>query len=316
MIRIRKAALLDYEDIWQVHASDIDQWVDEQGQVDLAAFRRSSIADRWLKGGPWMSPETCAIHLNALLLAGQTPLVACRGSRILGETELFLGPDADFAGPTLNISVLYVHRAARGQGVGSALLTETVRRAKVFGCAAVTVYNPSPEAEGLYRRFGLQEEHDQQLLTLPTAGEHRSEVQLLPLAWPTEQPQLSELRLWVGGYQSSSQTWQQVQWALEPGLYALPLRPITREMTFQARNRFGEAAYLCLRPLGDGEQAQVHIWGKHFDAELVGALLPVARRLGVRQLLLMCGLPVAAELRRRYDATGQPGHQRLALRLG
>jgi GNAT superfamily N-acetyltransferase len=314
LIRIRKASLLDYQDIWQVHASDIDEWVNDQGQVDQAAFGRSSIAERWLKGGPWMSPETCAIHLNALLLAEQTPLVACKGNQVLGEIELWLGADAAFPGPTLNISVFYVHRAARGQGVGSALLRETLRRARVFGCRAVTVYHPSADAEALYRRFGLQETYEQRLLLLPT-GERKTDIELRQIDWPRQHQPLADLELWMGSYQSSYQTWQQIVWALKPGLYALPLRPVTRQMTWRAESKQGGEAYLCLRPLGNGEQAQVHIWSQEVDLNLVAALLPVARDLGIRQLQLMCGENTATKLRQQFGGVLQPGHKRLALRL-
>ena len=316
MIRIRKASLLDYSDIWQVHASDIDQWVDSQGQVDLATFRQTSMAERWLKGGPWMSPETCAIHLNALLLAGQTPLVAARGARILGEIELFLGEDASFGGLSLNISVLYAHRSARGQGVGSALLNETIRRAKVFGCRAVSVYSPSPDAERLYRRVGLQEEYEQSMLTLPTSLLAKAtESCLQPVDWPETYQPLSNLDLWVGSYQSGIQCWQQLLWALEPGLYALPLKPITKQMVLAADTPASGKAYLCLRPLGNGEQAQAYIWSESPDLNLVAAALAWAGRLGIRQLQLMCGLDIAAKLHHRFGGEIEPGHKRLALRL-
>lgn len=316
MIRIRKASIMDYSDIWQVHASDIDQWVDSQGQVDLAIFKQTSIAERWLKGGPWMSPETCAIHLNALLLAGQTPLVAARGARILGEIELFLGEEATFGGLCLNISVLYAHRSARGQGVGSALLNETIRRAKVFGCRAVSVYSPSPDAERLYRRVGLQEEHEQSLLILSTSQFNQAaESCLTPVDWPNTYQPLSSLNLWVGSYQSGIQCWQQLLWALEPGLYALPLKPITKQMVLQADTPTSGPAFLVLRPLGNGEHAQLYIWSESPDPALIGAALAWARQLGIRQLQLMCGLDIAASLRHRFGGEIQPGYKRLALRL-
>lgn len=315
MIRIRKASLMDYRDIWQVHASDIDQWVDSSGQVDVEVWGKTSMAERWQAGGPWMSPETCAIHLNALLLAGQTPLVAGRGSKLLGEAELFLGQDAALGGLTLNISVLYVHRLARGQGVGSALLTETLRRARVYGCLAVTVYNPSAQAERLYRRFGLEEEQLRDNLIIPTSCVPDSGgVELRPAVWPQRHQPLAGLTLWAGGYQSSRQCWQQILWALEPGLYALPLKPVVEGMTLTSDNQ-ENPAYLCLRPLANGEQAELYVWSRLIDIKLVAAVMPWARKFGIRQLQIVADQDTAKRLERRFGGQAKPGHKRLSLHL-
>lgn len=315
MIRIRKAAITDYDQIWRVHASDIEQWVDQAGQLNLEVWNKTTMAERWQQGGAWMSPETCAIHLNALLLAGQTPLVACRGSKVLGEAELFLGHDAAFGGLTLNISVLYVHRAARGKGIGSALMKETLRRARVFGCHAVTVYNPSSEAEGLYRRFGLHESLLQSALVIPVHGTDQGTGQeLTPSPWPSSHCRLAELLLWAGSYQSSVQCWQQLSWAIAPGLYALPLKPVTDKMVL-AREGGDNPAYLCLRPLGNGEQAQLHIWSHRPDLGLVSSAMPWARRVGVEQLQIVASEEIARRLQRTYGGQTNPGHKRLALRL-
>lgn len=315
MIRIRKASLTDYERIWQVHASDIDQWVDECGQVDLQVWQRTSMAERWLAGGPWMSPETCAIHLNALLLAGQTPLVASRGQKLLGEAELWLGQDRTLGGLTLNISVLYVHRQARGQGVGSALLTETLRRARVYDCSAVTVHNPSPQAEHLYRRFGLREEQLQSTLVISTRTELAgADLDLVPTSWPRAHRPLAELTLWAGSYQTSSQCWQQLAWAMQPGLYALPLKPIEEGMTLHCQSA-DNPAYLCLRPLGNGQQAELYIWSRHMDSDLVAAALPWARKFGIEQLQIAAGQETNNRLATRFGGQAIPGHKRLLLRM-
>lgn len=315
MIRIRKAALMDYQQIWQVHASDIDQWVNELGQVDMEIWQRTSMAERWLAGGPWMSPETCAIHLNALLLAGQTPLVASRGSKLLGEAELFLGHDAALGGLTLNISVLYVHRLARGQGVGSALLTETLRRARVYGCQAVTVHNPSVQAEHLYRRFGLAEEQLQSTLIVPTSlVSSDAGLDLQPVDWPRNHQLLADLPFWAGTYQTSPQCWQQLVWALTPGLYALPLKPVEAGMTLASQGK-ENPAYLCMRPLGNGGQAELYIWGREADTSLVAAVMPWARKFGIKQLQVVAKQETNDRLARRFGGQAAPGHKRLILRM-
>ncbi len=315
MIRVRKASLMDYSQIWQVHASDIDQWVDELGRVDMEIWQRTSMAERWLAGGPWMSPETCAIHLNALLLAGQTPLVASRGQKLLGEAELWLGQDRTFGGLALNISVLYVHRLARGHGVGSALLTEILRRARVYDCSAVTVHNPSTQAEHLYRRFGLKEEQLQSTLVISTRTEPVSVgVDLVAAPWPRTHQPLAELSFWAGTYQTSQQCWQQLTWALQPGLYALPLKPVEEGMTLACQS-VDNPAYLCLRPLGNGQNAELYIWSRHIDGDLVAAAMPWARKFGIQQLQIVAGQEVTNRLETRFGGQAVPGHKRLILRM-
>lgn len=315
MIRIRKANLQDYLQIWQIHASDIADWVDETGEVDEAKFRQASMAERWRIGGPWMSPETCAIHLNALLLAGQIPLVASKGQRVLGELELFVGPDARAGGKNANISVLYAHRVARGQRIGSALLHETVRRARVLDCQSITVFNPSAEAERLYQRFGLTEELHQQQLHLPCqSGPRPAGVELTIVPLP-DHAQLGDIPLWVGYYQSSVQCWQHVAWSLAPGIYALALKPIRPEMIVQLRLSGGETALLVFRPLGDGSVAMLHIWTRTPQDAFVRAAISYGAELGFKQLELMVDQAAAQRLHRRFGGQILPGYKRLLCHL-
>jgi len=76
MLRIRKATLDDVNGIVDVHTSG----------EELSSL---SVGERYLRGGPWMSVETCSIHINALLLENQLPAVAELDGRIVGEAEAF-----------------------------------------------------------------------------------------------------------------------------------------------------------------------------------------------------------------------------------
>lgn len=311
MIRIRSAVLQDYYQIWQVHASDIDAWVDAAGRFRPELWRRSSMAERWRCGGPWLSPETCAIHLNALLLAGQLPLVAMRGTRILAELELFIGEDARAGGKNANISVCYVERNHRGQGLGSALVAEAARRARVLGCQTLTVFNPTPAAMSFYQRHGLQEPLPQVKLQLHSASARpQSAWRLQPAAWPAHQ-QLAQLPLWIGYYQSSQQCWQQIVWDQEPGLFALPLRPIQPQMLLQGRGPGAATAYLALRPLGDGSTAQLYIWTSYPHWQWVAAAQAWAQQLGIACLDVMCDLASARQLQQRLGGQRHLGSLRL-----
>ncbi len=65
---VREATLDDVRDIVAVHLTSPDRPFTEP-------VERLSIAERCSYGGPWMSVETCAIHLNNLLAWGYAPLV-------------------------------------------------------------------------------------------------------------------------------------------------------------------------------------------------------------------------------------------------
>ncbi|MDK2464038.1 MAG: GNAT family N-acetyltransferase, partial [Candidatus Korarchaeota archaeon] len=119
MVEIRLASLRHVAGIVEVHRSDLHStrvWTPE-------GWREASPGDldpcQWvLNGGPWMSVETCAIHVNNLLTQGQIPLVALEGDRVLGEVELILGDEGGRRGLVAHLSVIEVHRDFRGRGVG------------------------------------------------------------------------------------------------------------------------------------------------------------------------------------------------------
>ncbi len=110
-----------------------------------------------LNGGPWMSIETCAIHLNNLLLNGQLPLVALEGGKVVGEAELLAGDEGQRRGLVAHLSVIKVHRDFRGRGVGRALVESAVEVTRDMGSRALTVV-PEDEAKGFYRATGFRPE--------------------------------------------------------------------------------------------------------------------------------------------------------------
>ena len=84
------------------------------------------------------SPLTAA-YLADYLAAHSTILLAERGQQVVGLLAYSLRPNLYHAADGCLIEELIVHSAARGQGVGSALLTETLNRAKAHGCAEISV---------------------------------------------------------------------------------------------------------------------------------------------------------------------------------
>ena len=153
---MRHARLDDAPGISDVHRSHVERWyrkVDaEQYEVPYDSL---SLSERWGFGGPWMSAETCAIHLNNLLLRHHLPLVAQKGDALAGEMELFPGKEAAPFGNNLHIGLLYVKKEFIRQGVGRALVDRAVRLAAERGCDTMTVAS-SQVNESFYEKYGFE----------------------------------------------------------------------------------------------------------------------------------------------------------------
>ena len=100
---VRTASLDDVRGIVDIYCSDIDKWIKRvNGREVEARYEELSIEERWSHGGPWMSIETCAIHLNYLLVSNQYPLVTILDNKVISELELYIGEEK---GPSRENSV-------------------------------------------------------------------------------------------------------------------------------------------------------------------------------------------------------------------
>lgn len=156
MWKIRDARPSDAEPISALHRADIERWtrIAPDGEETEVSYASLSPIERWRHGGPHMGVETLLPHLEQLLGSGQSARVAL-GARqeIVGELEVFTGVEADW-GRAAHVSALYVSPGAQRQGVGTALLHDTIDRAQTNGCAWVTT-RPEEDAVEFYRRAGL-----------------------------------------------------------------------------------------------------------------------------------------------------------------
>jgi GNAT superfamily N-acetyltransferase len=147
---LRYASLDDAAEIGEIHRSYVDRWYrkldNEQYEVPYGSL---SLGERWGVGGPWMSVETCSVHLNNLLLQHQLPIIAEENDGLVGEMELFLGEEGGAYGKNMHIGLLYVKRGHTGQGIGSALVDKSYKLAEDQGCDTVTVASSQANA-GFY----------------------------------------------------------------------------------------------------------------------------------------------------------------------
>lgn len=235
MMTIRPATLADAAGISAVHCSTVNEWRDPctRQPADEATL---DLFGRWYNGGDWMSVETCAIHLNGLLLGGHLPLVAesgaAAGSVIVGEAEYYVNREPAPFGPHLHLSVLYIHHDWQGQGIGRALITAGEEHARALGSHALTT-QPEPEMTSFYRRVGFQlwrrakemqtvTQSATQSNTQPTTD--RKSLNIVPLS--SDDRPSEHLALRIGRYQCGVQGWEM----LWPALALAELSALRRDV--------------------------------------------------------------------------------------
>jgi GNAT superfamily N-acetyltransferase len=179
-LRIRLARLDDAAAIVDVHLSHVPRWYRQIGNKQHeVSYGDLTLDERFGFGGPWMSLETCAIHLNNLLLQRHMPLVAEENGRVVGEMELFVSREGMSYGKNCHIGLLYVHKEAEGRGIGRMLVERAVRYAEENRCDTITVASVQM-CEEFYRKCGFSF-HDTQVEIVATSGEYLVGMTVLPV---------------------------------------------------------------------------------------------------------------------------------------
>lgn len=255
MLRIRKATLDDVNGIVDVHTAG----------EELSSL---SVGERYLRGGPWMSVETCSIHINALLLENQLPAVAELDGRIVGETEAFFSREL-LGGKTRRIAhldVIEIHPDFRGRGIGRALVEFIEQSAEGFELLTV---QPDEDALGFYRKLGFDELlYGGLLVEVPAEEFEPAEVKPLQF-FPWEA--VESLELVAGRFQSSYDMWFS------------SFRDVFADV-----HELGEAgkvgsSYYALKPLpGRPGKASLFLWGREED---IPSAIGRAKELGFERVL-------------------------------
>jgi len=202
MPTVEFASLRHASEIVEVHRSDLESYRKWTGVGWEEASPEELDPCQWmLNGGPWMSVETCAIHLNNLLTRGQFPLVALVDGRVVGEAELLVGHEGERRGLVAHLSVIDVHRDYRGRGLGRALVEASKKLAQDSGAEMLTVV-PEEEAKGFYEALGfaLRERWIEVEVTPGRLREPHMEAGLVSL----DPEDFDGMELVVGRYQSGA----------------------------------------------------------------------------------------------------------------
>ncbi len=279
-MKIRHARLDDAAGICDVHRSHVDLWYRKLGveHVDVA-YEDLSTGERWGFGGPWMSVETCSIHLNNLLLQHQFPFVAEERGRVAGEMELFVGNEGPGSGKNLHIGLLYVLKSRSRKGIGRSLIEKAFQFAASHGCDTVTVASAMANV-GFYEKCGFTIEGRMVELDAATKAYDVDIVKLPPpmSLWAFTRG----LPMPVGRYQSSAfHVFEQLD------LYAVPeFLDCRRDRAFVKIN--GHPSMLAFTRYDTvPERADVYGWSGAGAEAVTKAALTLLHKEGVRYATIL-----------------------------
>jgi hypothetical protein len=123
---------------------------------------------------------------------------------VAAEAEAYIGEEPPPFGRNLNLSVLYTRRGWEGRGLGSALMAELERRARLAACDTFMVSHT--EAPQFYARHGLEYHSTWRRTRLP-AQASRTQYAATPLPDDAYEA-LAGWAMPVGRYQSARQEWE------------------------------------------------------------------------------------------------------------
>lgn len=266
-LKIKIATLDDVEGIVGVHTAG----------EELSGL---SVGERYLRGGPWMSIETCAVHINALLLEGQYPIVAELDGRIVGEAEVFLSEEL-INGEMRRIAhldVIEVHPDFRGRGIGRAIIEYI--EGNFAGKAELLTTQPGEEAFGFYRKLGFHEVlYENWLVEVSTAEFNAGEVMTVNFI-PWED--LKGLELVAGRFQNSYDMWFSSFRDLFADIHELA-----------EAGEIGNSYYV-IKPLpGRPEKASLFLWGDERD---IPGAIGRAGELGFERVLTVLNKEIAERI--------------------
>ncbi|ALV62926.1 hypothetical protein ADU37_CDS12270 [Thermococcus sp. 2319x1] len=283
-MRVRIARLDDCKAIVDVHCSGVERWIKKSGGGE-ASYEELSIEERYLHGGPWMSVETCAIHINNLLLEGQFPIVAEENGGIMGNGEVLVSeePMGGKIRKIAHIDVLEVHKSFRGKGVGRAIVEFVEGLAREKGCELVTV-TPEKSAIGFYEKLGIRDVlYNASFVEFDLSS--FSTIELEPEVFEFSWKEVKGLEMVAGKFQSSYHHWFLA--------FRDKIAGIDDRVYFES-GRLGKSYYVLEGVYYDSSVVTGYLWGREGDIPL---LLARAKGLGFKELRTIIGKEFVEEFK-------------------
>ena len=293
-VEVRSATLGDVPEIVAVFRSNVRKWrtFAVLGRRYLP-YERLTLLQRYRNGGPWMAPETCALHIQQVQASGNLALVAVHGGRVAGYSGLLFSHEPAPWGHNAKLDTIYVHKdLQRKIGAGTALIQTIEREARAAGCNILWAYKIARGAGPFYARCGFVPLLNQVRVTL-RARQFPLSFDAEPLAHPPGYA--SDLPLVIGHYASSQWLWASPErWRVEAR--ALPdvfqrIEPICFRLRITPASGdppSDSSAYVYLIPEFRRAYASVLAWTRSGDVlPVVQAIVTVARRMKFRKVHLL-----------------------------
>ncbi len=276
-ITVRLATLQDVQAICDLHRSHISEWRQlDKPDKPLADYNALTLFERWQHGGPWLSLESCAVHIYRLLLGIGTPLVAELNGVVLAEAEVYESDEAAPFDHSLHLGVLCTHAAHVGRGLGTALLDYAQRMGRALACGRITF-----SGETLPGFYASSKHHFRLLQTALEANVDTHAGRAVYQKAALTDPDPARINGWympLGRYQSARQDWDTLfpmQWAAGiPELLDVPA--VQLKLTVAGQN-----AIVSLRETERAGVCELACWSaRPLNATLVTALRDCTHREG------------------------------------
>jgi len=208
VITVRLATLADTSAITDIHKSNVARWehIDAQGNTHETTYEALTLFERWQHGGPWLSIETCAVHLNRMLAGSGIPLVAELDGRVLAEAEVYESFEPAPFGHHLELAVIITHAEHTRRGLGTALIQYIRQMARLMKCERISVSHA--EMPAFYEKIGFVKTNGGHGVRIP-AQAGRVFYQSTELTDHSPE-QVKGLLMPLGRYRSSRQEWDKL----------------------------------------------------------------------------------------------------------
>ncbi|MFW9830358.1 MAG: GNAT family N-acetyltransferase [Candidatus Thorarchaeota archaeon] len=180
-------------DISDIVALNRRDWESEQKapKKTRASSRRPwnklSRIERWKQGGPWLDPDTFALHYQIQKESGGSVLIARISDTIVGELDLSIGTSTTLE-KCAHITWIVIDPTKRREGIGLQLLKHALSIARAQNCRFLTTTTDNVEARRFFQANEFQFVDYEATFTkkLTTQGKMLNDathIQHFPLEW-------------------------------------------------------------------------------------------------------------------------------------
>jgi GNAT superfamily N-acetyltransferase len=284
-IKVRRATLNDVKGIVYVHCSGVEEWY-KYSENRKADYTDLNITERYLHGGPWMSIETCAIHLNNILLEGNIAIVAEVDGNIVGHAEILISEEP-IKGSILKIAhldVLEVHKDYRNKGIGKTMISFVEDIARTEGCELLSV-TPDESSVGFYKKVGIDKViHTANYVEFNclSCPDFNVKPEVFDFSWE----EIRDLNMIAGRFQSSYDHWFMIFKDRIAGI---------DDLKFVEAGKLGGSYYVFQKSVSNKSFVNAYLWGDVDDFQL---LLGRAKLLGFTNLRTILGYTFMDKLKK------------------